>query len=368
MKSLLRSLELVLRHLVTYPLLRLLFQNPPRQLPLDLTSVQRLLILRYDRLGDIVVTTPVFRRLKELRPDLYLGVLASRSNAELLNGNPFVDQVHTLPKHWWNFPTWISQARSVHYDVVLNFIFNRTTSGGVLANLIAPNAIKVGQGADKYAFYFNLLLKLDRGEQHMTEVLMQLVDRVFGLTPLARNPGFELFISPQKEEIVEKFISQSFGVPDSEKGYVVLNISAAEQVRMFSQEQSTALARILVNDCRQNVVVISAPGDAGNRKTVVQSAGGNCREFPPHGNTDLMTIAGLIRSAKCVVTPDTSIVHIASAVKTPVIAFYTPLQVTNEWMPFGIKNSVVLADGGKPVSTIPLETLREQTTRFLAGV
>ncbi len=158
MKDLVRRLELVFRHAVVYPLFRLLFWNAPHEKPIDLRSVRKILILRYDRIGDIIVTTPIFRALKSLHPDLMLGVLVSPSNAEIIRHDGAVDKLHVLHSNWFQLFRMILTARREQYDVVLNFIFNRTTSGGVLSNLIAPGGIKVGQGAEKYRFYFNRLL------------------------------------------------------------------------------------------------------------------------------------------------------------------------------------------------------------------
>ncbi|MEX2115504.1 MAG: O-antigen ligase family protein [Bacteroidota bacterium] len=113
------------------------------------------------------------------------------------------------------------------------------------------------------------------------------------------------------------------------------------------------------------LVILHAPTLSSD---VAEAGGPNCHEFTPEGNTDLLTIADLIRSAKCVVTPDTSIIHIASAVQTPVLGFYTPLRVTNEWMPFGVKYDIVLAENGRPVSSIPTDIVAVRTKAFLGGI
>ncbi|MBI4418397.1 MAG: glycosyltransferase family 9 protein [Ignavibacteriales bacterium] len=361
-------MELILRYGIVYPVLRLILRNPQLEGTIDLDSIRSLLILRYDRLGDIVVTTPVLRRLKELRSDLKLGVLASSANAELLRGNPHVDRIHVLPKSWFGVLRMIRQARIERYDVVLNFIFNRTTSGGILANLISPKGIKVGQGAEQYGFYFNKLLSLDRGNDHMAEVLMKYVDRVFGLQPFSGSMQFEVFPDRNSTDQVSVFLTGTgfaARTASGAKGFTVLNISAAEEPRSINLAQMIILAAVLTRECDQNVVLISAPSDRMVRRSVAQIVGDQCREFPERGDAGLLAIAALIGAAQCVVTPDTSVVHIASAMKTPVLAFYTPLQVTNEWLPMGIPYEMVLADPGKPVSSISPEFMRSKTKAFI---
>ena len=75
------KLEYWWRHQIVYPLLRLIFHNPRKDSPIDIRTVKSLLFLRYDRIGDMIVTTPIFRSLKQLNPALKIGVVASETNA-----------------------------------------------------------------------------------------------------------------------------------------------------------------------------------------------------------------------------------------------------------------------------------------------
>ena len=81
-------LEYWWRHKIVYPFLRLIFQNPVKGDIIDIQSVKSVLFLRYDRIGDMIVTTPIFRSLKEINPRLTIGVFASEANAEIIRYNP----------------------------------------------------------------------------------------------------------------------------------------------------------------------------------------------------------------------------------------------------------------------------------------
>ncbi|MEX2190674.1 MAG: glycosyltransferase family 9 protein [Bacteroidota bacterium] len=365
MKSSLRPLELLLRHGIVYPLLRLVFRNSEVTTGIRLQTVRKLLILRYDRIGDIIVTTPVLRKLKHSHPDLRIGVLASKSNADLVRTNPFVDRLHILPDHWWQWRAFLREARREQYDVVLNFIFNRTTSGGVLANLIAPKGIKVGQGADKYRFYFNKLMHLERGRDHMADVLLKYVGAVFDLPRRKGTTSFEIVVDEQAKHTVNSFL-KDFKI--TRRRFIVLNISSTESVKQMSRKQADVLAQFLATQCRETVVVISAPSDSRVRNEITTHPGKRLFPFPPQGDTDMLTIAELIRESKAVITPDTSIIHVASAMGTPVMGLYTPLQVTNEWLPYGVMHRMVLAGNGEPVSSIKTETLEFETRAFLKSL
>lgn len=60
--------------------------------------MKRILVIRRDNIGDLVCTTPMLRVLRRNNPDAWVGVLANRYNAAILNGNTDVDQVFSYRK------------------------------------------------------------------------------------------------------------------------------------------------------------------------------------------------------------------------------------------------------------------------------
>ena len=381
MSKMFRKAEWAFRHTLVYPILRLIWRNPRVDAPLDISRIRKILILRYDRIGDIVVTTPVFKALKKANPKIVVGVLASESNAELIRFNTNVDRIHILHSSWFALWREVLLARRMDYDVVLNFIFNRTTSGGVLANLIAPNGIKIGQGAEKYGFYFNMLLKLKRGELHMAELLASIVKEVLGVSILSKDLHFEL---PLEKQIVKKVDDILKSIAPNEKllvrkqqrarsvaksRLIVLNISATDSVRKISSVQASAVIRSILKQPACWVAVISAPQEFQRNENIVQQVQSDrCRSFPGSGTASLLEIAALIRRADAVVSPDTSIIHIASATDTPVLGLFTPLQETTEWLPYKVKHRTVFAMDGNPVSSIPTELIEREVAVFLRGI
>ncbi len=359
MSRIVRGMELLFRHAVVYPLFRMLFRNAQSDRTVDIRSVRRLLILRYDRIGDIIVTSPIFRKLKGVNPALKIGIVASPANASIVTHDPHVDDVFVLEKNWFRLFRNLRKARRVGYEVVLNFIFNRTTSGGIIANVVAPNGFKVGQGAEKYRFYFNRLLQLSRGSKHMVEVLADYVTQVFGISFTDDELAFRVVVDGISQKQVDAFLQRRGLVrrrkarqPDGR--YVVFNLSATDDVRRLSKEQAMRIASHLSLAHGISTVMISAPGDDALMDEVKRETNApQCYRYPESGSATLLQIASLIGGASFVVTPDTSIIHFASAMQTPVIGLFTPLQVTNEWLPFKVESKSVLAEEGGPVSEIP---------------
>lgn len=346
MNTFLAAVERAWRHAVVYPVLRRIFRNPPVVLPLNVKSVQRLLILRYDRLGDMIMTSWICRTLHELHPDVRVGIVASPANASIARLLPGVDEIYVVGGSIWRTLREIGRARSDAYDLVLNFIFNRTTSAGILANLMGPRAVKVGQGDEKYRFYFNALLTLRKGTAHMAEILEQLCADVFGKSWRVRDMRLELREVSENARPVTSFLGADSG------SCVVVNLSAGRPFRYPSSEQVDAVIRS-ANAAGRPVVLTSAPGDGALMDaTILRNPGSSVRRFPVQGTVQFELIIELVRRASVLVTPDTSLVHVAAAVGCPVVALYTSRLENHEWLPWRVRNEVVISIGNQPVASI----------------
>ncbi len=371
MKIFLGRLELFLRHAVVYPVLRILLRNGSANLPIDIAAVRSILILRYDKLGDMIVTLPIFRMLKKRNPHLRIGVLTSRANLEILDGEQSVDERFVLYRNPVRLMRELQRMRHAHFDLVINFIFNRTTSGGLIANYVCPRGTKIGQGAESYRFYFNALVALPRATVHMFEILVFYIEQVFGFRIPEGERRLHIEIQPEARISVDQFLRvyrlrrRGNGAKDRSQ-YVVLNVSAREWNKRISDEQGTFLAGRLAAIPHLTTIVTAAPEDAMLKQRIVRETNSlRCIAFPAEGNATMQEMASLIEGAVCVVTPDTSIIHVASSTGTPVLGLFSPLQVNQEWLPYKVKDHTVIAPPGRPVSGIPMDNLEAAVKRFV---
>ena len=359
------------RHHIVYPVLRGIFRNAEKNVPIDIQSIKSILILRYDRIGDMIVTTPVFKGLKDAHPHLRIGVFASKANAEIIQNNHNVDTIHILSASWWQMWKEIKRARKEQYDVVLNLVFNRTTSGGVLANLVAPDGIKIGQGDTKYRFYFNILLRLTRQSDHMVETLASIIKMVFNVHLNPDQLTYDIIIDRKTREVIQAYwtkhnlqprlLSGNKGIP-----YIVFNLSANDSVRRISAEQAFLTGEYLSSNTSYQTLLLHAPNDLimlKAKQRLIEKT--RCLPFPEQGTASLLEIAAIIKGAAAVITPDTSIIHFASAAQTPIIGFYTSMQDVHEWLPYKVKYRIVLSENKKPTSEIPIRDMMKALQEFI---
>jgi len=374
MKGFLEMLERTFRKGLVYPFFRLILRNRSLEAPINLDNVQKLLILRHDRIGDMIITTPIFRNLKRLRPDLHIGVLASRSNIEIIRNNPFIDSIYVLGPNPVQFVREVLRARRGHYDVILSFVFNRTTSVALLARLLAPAALKLGHADEKYRFYFDRLVRLPRFSVHMVESLAVYLKEAFGIELKPEDLRFEIFVDEGSKNAVDEFLATNrmkrrSSLDEAGLPYVLLNLSAKDADRKISLVQARAVASHLGERKSFRTVLVVAPDDHAMAAAV--STGTefrSCFLYPARGVATLLQLASLVEGAFCVFTPDTSIVHFASACGIPVCGFFTRVQGMQEWLPYRIRYDLVIAPAGRPTSAIPLSEMIRGIDMFLDDV
>jgi ADP-heptose:LPS heptosyltransferase len=368
------ALERFFRKKLVYPLLRMIFRNPVSNGPIDLHRVKRVLILRYDRIGDMIVTTPILRTLKQQYPHIRIDVLASKVNAEVVQGSPFVDTLLILETNWVRLLRQIVHLRKRQYDVVLNFIFNRTTGPGILANLVAPTGCKVGQGPDRYAFYFNRLVKVRRFEQPMLESYVSFIEQAFGITVEREGLTFQMAIDVDTKRTVDDWLKRQNLHRRSEPKcpglpYLVLNPSGKDADRSLNAGQVAALAKNLSENPGFRVVVLDAPENKSMSVAIRTEADlRKCLVYRTLSSKPLGQLASLIEGAFLAISPDTSVVHFASAMQTPVLAIYAPVNASQEWLPHKVLNDIVMAKGEQRISDIEPQVLIDGADQFIARV
>src|SRR5438270_1144149 len=135
----LRRVEQRLKFLLSDPL-GLLLRPRRATLPLPLSKVSSILILRYDALDDVVLSTPVWRSIKKYAPHIRVGVAGSVKNKILLDSDPDIDDVFIVDRA----PSVgvlkeLLRARRTKWDVVLNLFFHDKTRAAIYSKIMAPD-------------------------------------------------------------------------------------------------------------------------------------------------------------------------------------------------------------------------------------
>ncbi|MDW7997726.1 MAG: glycosyltransferase family 9 protein, partial [Bacteroidota bacterium] len=322
-------------------------------------QIRSVLVFRYDAIGDYIVTTPLLRWLRQGLPQVRLTVLSSTRNDALIAQDPHVDE--HLPIHPAHVvhPSWAKAVWRLRrdYDVVFALVFTHMSKAAILARAIAPTAEYVvplhWERVRLYGLVFHRQLEYQPWRQHWAQTLLQMGQH--SISPCATaEPSAGLYVpvsADASQRIWEVLQQQGVGTTppaapvvwarDSYpvewealpgNPYVVVNLSAYSKNRVWLPHHALVVCRELLWRFPDVVLfVTAAPRDRAMAEELVhQIRHPRCRAFAG----SLSELIALTAGAVWVLSPDTAVIHIASAFGKPVVGLYGELIKVVEWYPF----------------------------------
>ena len=291
-------------------------------LPPSAGSDYRVLFIRYERIGDMIMATSLIRNIAMALPSGKVDVLANPATAPVLEGNPHVGNVLVLDrKSVRSYGQLMKRLRKERYTVMVDGRINNPpifTSTPLL--MYAGRArFRVGAGGDSKPRIYNVSVPEWDRVSHYIEGSKELAVP-FGVDPSAMDWQPEIFLSPEERSLAEErwkeaaiaFRKGVAGTQGSTKRLLV-NLSASEPKRRWPDGKFIATIRS-AREIAPNMpmIVIGLPVEW---ESVQQVA--NAVDALPVLTPQLRDAFALVGTADLVFTPDTSISHVASAFRKP---------------------------------------------------
>jgi ADP-heptose:LPS heptosyltransferase len=275
----------------------------------------KLLFLRHDRLGDMIVSTHVMRVIAESHPGLTLDVLASPANVAGIEGAPYVRKVMVFDRRDpGSYLRTVAALRDERYDAVIDCMVTAPSVTTLLLMLASGAPYRVGISGRGNDAAINVSVPPAGGMQYMPVELGALA-AAFGVNPKAIDWRPELQVSPAKlDEAAQRWRSAGAHEPlvaDASRGKrrVLVNVSAGTAIRQWQLEKYAAvIAHIRKRWPEAAVLITGAPNDQQRVDEVARLSGST-----PAPTPRLLDVFALVATADLVFTPDTSIAHVASA-------------------------------------------------------
>lgn len=317
-------------------LLSLVLRNKRYEKGINPALVKKILVIRNDALGDMLITLPAIALLKKVAPNAEVHVLASQKNYRLLENDSNVDMLFIAEEKGISFLGQMLQLRKEQYDVIISTIYVGITKQGFIANIIGGRkAFKslLYSGEDKYT-YFNFQSKLAEQQTAMWEKMYVQFADTFGLSTDVDKIIPYLQTGDSDKKILNKLLDEH---QLNAQQYIVVNLSAGQPRNEIAEKDYVEIVDILHRLFHKKIVFIHMPLDD---KTADRLMTDSTVKFP---KSDILTVAELIRNAVLCVSPDTGIIHLSSAVRTPTIGIYNSEYHSRFWAPYKV-------DGGKIVN------------------
>jgi ADP-heptose:LPS heptosyltransferase len=304
-------------------------------------NVKNILLVRIDRIGDVILSLPMLPLLKRRYPNARISLLMRRYTRELVAQHSCVDEV-LLYEHEGSLRSlWaiLREVRQGRFDVA---IIPYPRFRPALLLFLAGIRIRVGSGYRWYSFLFNKRVFEHRKDsrQHEAEYNLHLL-RPLGIEAQG-EPDFEFSISPSACESVDSMLA-AHSVSSQEK-FIILHPGSGGSSRDWSAENFSKLGSEVHRRLGVKVIVTGGKGEEGLVEEVVTGMTGS--PLAVAGKFSLMELGALIRRAKVFVSNSTGPMHIAAIVGTPVVAFFPPIVQCSpvRWGPYARKKKIFLAD------------------------
>lgn len=259
------------------------------------------LIVRFSSIGDIVLTTPVIRCLKQQVKEAEIHFLVKQQFFPVVKANPYIDKIHQLDN---NFSKLIEVLKKENYDYVIDLHHN-------LRSFRLKKQLRViSFSFDKLNLKKWLLVNFKINKLPHIHIVDRYLNTIRLFDAANDQNGLDYFI-PEDEEIQLSDLPAEF-----RKGYIAVVIGAKHITKQVPDKKLIKLC----NHVSYPVILMGGKEDFNKAESVRINVTKNVINVC--GKYSINQSASLIRQSQFVITPDTGLMHIAAAFGKRIISIW----------------------------------------------
>jgi heptosyltransferase-2 len=304
-------------------------------------NYKNILIVRTDRIGDVVLTTPAIRALRNSYPEARISILVAPQTKDIVVGNGYLDEVLVddragAHKGWFGFGRLVRLLRQKRFDLAVILHTKRRTN---LACFLAGIPVRMGYKNNKFGFLLNRPVADARstGAKHEAQYCL---DVLKGVGVVSSDLRLDVVVNEDGARWADRF-KQDYHVLEDDR-VVAVHCGASDPAKQWPAARFAELIDALVVRYSARVVMV---GTAELRPTVdkikslIQG-----KVMDATGMTTVGQLAGLLSRCHLLISNDSGPVHLAAGVGIPVISIFTRNQPginPERWRPLSEKSRVV---------------------------
>lgn len=267
--------------------------------------MQKILLLRFSSIGDIVLTSPVIRCLKIQLKTVEIHYLTKKPFASILEANPYVDKVYTFDKGDQPLKEVVKELKKEQYDIIVD-LHKNFRSWYVSKKLGTPTLTFKKLNPQKW-----LLTQFKINRMPDVHIVDRYLDTVRSLKVKNDGKGLDYKI-PSEDYINLSTIDTRLQA----QSFIVFVIGAAHATKRLPASKIKSICSLLKEEL---IVLIGGKGDL-EAAQIIETAGSHvvntCGQFNLHQS------ASIVDQARLVVAHDTGFMHIAAALKRPIVSIW----------------------------------------------
>lgn len=340
----------------------------------------KIIILKRDKLGDLLLTTPMLQLLKKLNPKSELAVVAPQSSAWILNDAPFVDTLYSYPQpKSFSFKSMVAilnqlyiflKIRNKHYDIAI-------AAGGEYSHRAVKRLLWLNaKRTISYIHKNNKGHKITDGvieSNPKKKSLHESVRMIELLKPIITSKNKlnypDVYFNPPEDWLIK---AQSFLTLHNIKKnqFIVFGLGARREKKQASKEQIFATANFVYKKNKMKTIFVWTPGSKNNKNypgddeiasEILKNAP---KEIIPLRAPLDLTI-GIIWLARKSIFPDSGLMHFASASPGGVIGLFAETNISphpSQWAPLGHNSTYIEAK--KNIKDLDIKFLYKELSKL----
>ena len=337
--------------------------------PLNVSQIEfkKILLIRFARLGDVILLVPSIRAFRNRYPNATIDVLVDRRYANILEMCSAVDRVIPVDRLAMRDGGKLSaigdmfrlaqELRTASYDLVLDFHSFRET------HLLtwytgAPWRLGLKRVHSSYwPFCFNLGPVLEDDALHVSAVFLSMLG-FLGITPVSN--GHLLDLSSELRQEADSFLHRHHIEPGTLR--IGFNLGAGSQSRTWPPEKFAELAERITQRHKAVVIAFSGPNEellSSEFRRRVRST-----RVIPAPNLALPQLAALFSRCDVLVSNDTGPMHLGAAAGVPTLGLFSVAR-PNHYHPLGESSRCLSCPS---IEQLDAETVYQQFLEIVASL
>ena len=277
-------------------------------------DIKSILFLRYDgKIGDMIVNSLMFREIKKVYSDIKIGVVARGAAIDIIRDNPNVDKIYEYHKDRKKIKDLALIIKEEKYDLLIDFSEMLRVNQMMLINLCRAR-FNIGLDRKEWKLFD---LSIESGKdfkwtEHITKRYLAYLIKL-GLKKENINISYDIYLKDEKK--YEVFFNE---IKESKK--LILNPYGASKHKSFNIETLENIITYLKD--KDIAIILTYFGDKYKELEFLEKK--YKYVYIPKKIESILDTAILIKKSDYVISPDTSIVHIASAFNKKMITVYPP--------------------------------------------
>ena len=281
---------------------------------LEENDIKSILFLRYDgKIGDMVVNSLMFREIKKVYPNIKIGIVARGAAIDIIKDNPNVDKIYEYYKDRKKIKDLALKIKEEKYDLLIDFSEMLRVNQMMLINLCGAR-INIGLDRKDWKLFD---LSIESGKdfkwtEHITKRYLAYLIKL-GLKKENIDISYNIYLEDEKK--YEAFFNE---IKESKK--LILNPYGASKHKSFNIETLENIITYLKD--KDIAIILVYFGDKYKELEFLEKKYKSV--YIPKKIESILNTTILIKKSDYVISPDTSIVHIASAFNKKMITVYPP--------------------------------------------